>query len=128
MSSRHDLRWACAVVVAATLAGCATDEDAPMEPPPIDSKKCQESTLTYQNFAAPFVIMWCRGCHGAALPANMRQSAPPGVDFDTEAQVRAAQARLLARATGEAPTMPPAGGPSAEERALFAEWLACGMK
>jgi hypothetical protein len=27
---------------------------------------------------------------------------------------------------GGTPTMPPAGGPSGEERALLAEWLACG--
>ncbi len=114
-----------ALASALALAACASD---PAAQTPLDTTDCQTSALTYQNFAAPFILDWCRGCHGVALPAGMRQGSPLGVDFDTAEQVRAAGARILARSTGDAPTMPPAGGPSAEERALMAEWLACGMK
>lgn len=125
MSSPSELlRGAVATLL---LAAACTDPAGPTGPEP-DPQACAESTLTYQNFAAPFVITWCRGCHGSGLPVNMRQNAPVGLDFDTAAQVRSAQQRILVRATGEAPTMPPVGGPSAQERALLAEWLACGMK
>lgn len=110
-------------------AGCSSDEGGGGEPPPDpNSQRCQESTLTYQNFAAPFVITWCRGCHGEAQPVAMRQNAPVGVNFDTAEQVRGSSVRIMARATGEEATMPPVGGPTDEERALLAEWIACGMK
>lgn len=126
--SSPSLRSAALVLAAAlaALPGCAADDGEALPPP--DSAQCQQSALTYQNFAAPFIITWCRGCHGAGLPVTMRQNAPAGVDFDTAEQVRTAQGRILARATGSAPTMPPAGGPSDEERALMAEWISCGMK
>jgi uncharacterized membrane protein len=111
------------------LAAAACSDPAVENPlPDPGSSQCRESTLTYQNFAAPFVISWCRGCHGSAQPVSMRQNAPVGVDFDTAEQVRTARDRILARATGASPTMPPVGGPSVEERLLLAEWLACGMK
>jgi uncharacterized membrane protein len=126
---RRALLLAFGLFAAAALAACGGEEAPGGEPPPDpNSQRCQESTLTYQNFAAPFTITWCRGCHGKDQPVAMRQHAPVGVDFDTAAEVRAAGDRLLVRATGEAPTMPPAGGPSAEERALLAEWISCGMK
>jgi uncharacterized membrane protein len=116
--------------MAATLLWAAACSDTPSAPPlpEPDSAQCRASTLSYQNFAAPFVLNWCRGCHGKDQPAAMRQNAPLTVNFDTPEEVRAARARILARATGVAPSMPPAGGPSAEERELLAEWLACGTK
>jgi uncharacterized membrane protein len=112
----------------ATAAACSGEAGGGEPPPDPGSERCAQSTLSYQNFAAPFLITWCRGCHGEAQPAAMRQDAPAGVNFDTAEDVRAQRARILARATGAAPTMPPVGGPSDEERALLAEWLACGMK
>ena len=53
------------------------------------------------------------------------QNAPTDVNFDTLAQVRTRADRIRIRA-GTGTTMPPAGGPSADERALLVEWLACG--
>jgi uncharacterized membrane protein len=58
----------------------------------------------------------------------MRQNAPADVNFDTLEGVHQFAERIAARATGPSANMPPAGGPSAEERALLAEWLACGAK
>jgi uncharacterized membrane protein len=89
---------------------------------------CETSYLDYENFGAPFVVNWCRGCHSSALPANMRQAAPSDVNFDDVMQVRAWQDRIAATTIGASPTMPPAGGPSDAERALLAEWLACGAR
>jgi uncharacterized membrane protein len=120
------------LLAAAGAAACSDSASGPIDPieplPDPDSEVCADSTLSYQNFAAPFVINWCRGCHAKAQPMTMRQGAPIGVNFDTDEDVRGQTARILARATGAAPTMPPVGGPSEAERALLAEWLACGAK
>jgi hypothetical protein len=35
--------------------------------------------------------------------------------------------RIEARAASASPTMPPAGGPTDEERAMLREWIECGM-
>jgi hypothetical protein len=85
-----------------------------------------ESELTYENVGAPFLLSWCNGCHSASLPEGSRQSAPVGIDFDTIDKVRAQSARIAARATGAAASMPPVGGAPEAERQRFAEWLACG--
>ena len=126
-SPSNPFKWFSFALLAGSLAACSSEPGG--EPPPDpNSEQCKTSTLSYQNFAAPFVITWCRGCHGESQPVTMRQDAPIGVNFDTADDVRGAGDRLLARATGAAPTMPPAGGPSDEERALLAEWIGCGMK
>jgi len=98
------------------LAGCGGED------PPV---ACETSYLTYDNFGAPFVLDWCRGCHSAALPNDMRQDAPVDVNFDTRAEVRAWSHRIVDLA-GARTAMPPAGGPTATERALLVEWLTCG--
>jgi uncharacterized membrane protein len=120
--------WGSFALLAGAIAACSSDPGGGEPPPDPSSELCKTSTLSYQNFAAPFVITWCRGCHGESQPVAMRQNAPIGVNFDTAEDVRGAGARLLVRATGSAPTMPPVGGPSEEERALLAEWISCGMK
>jgi uncharacterized membrane protein len=58
----------------------------------------------------------------------MRQMAPVGVDFDTLDGARRFPDRIAARAAGGTPTMPPAGGPTIEERALLVEWIRCGAR
>ena len=125
--------WLSALVV---LAACGTDVrtdddgegSGSNEPTPIDPDTCETSYLDYDNFGAPFVINWCRGCHSSEVPMNMRQKAPIDANFDTIEEVRMWGERIASRATGTAPNMPPAGGPTAEERALLAEWLTCGAK
>jgi uncharacterized membrane protein len=114
--------WAAALSLIAA-CGSSAPAGARQEPP-----SCADSFLTYQNFGAPFIADWCRGCHSSQLPPNMRQGSPLGVNFDDLISVQGANARILARATGDAPTMPPAGGPGTEERALLDEWLRCGAK
>jgi uncharacterized membrane protein len=121
--------WRSLVIFVIGVAACGNDSGAPPPgPDPIDPDACETSYLAYDNFGAPFVVNWCRGCHSSSVPEGMRQNAPVGVNFDTGADVLEWQERIRIRATGAQPTMPPAGGPSTQERALLAEWIACGMK
>lgn len=127
MRSWRDLTLA-ALIAAGTGAGCGGDGDPGGGDPPIDPGACETSYLDYDNFGEPFLLDWCAGCHSAGLPLNMRQMAPPDVNFDTREGVSQFAARIAARASGPTATMPPAGGPSAEERALLAEWISCGAR
>ena len=88
---------------------------------------CATSYLTYDNFGAPFVTNWCRSCHSSEVPHDMRQTAPDDVNFDDLDDVRTFADRISFRA-GVQKTMPPAGGPSDEERALLVEWVSCGTR
>lgn len=120
--------WLSALLV---VAACGNDVGIPPEGeplPPPDPDACETSYLAYDNFGEPFMLDWCRGCHSSAVPRGMRQNAPLEVNFDTAADVQMWKERIAARTTGTKPTMPPAGGPTDEERALLAEWIACGMK
>ena len=57
----------------------------------------------------------------------MRQRAPADVNFDTLRDIRAWSNRIrLTAGSDPGATMPPAGGPSAGERAMLVEWLSCG--
>jgi uncharacterized membrane protein len=122
-----------AIVLA--LAACGTDSvpreaigEEENEMVEVDPDVCETSYLDYENFGAPFVINWCRGCHSSAVPANMRQKAPADANFDDLEDIRTWGERIALRAAGTNPNMPPAGGPTAEERALLAEWIQCGAR
>jgi uncharacterized membrane protein len=122
MPSRCDARVAsrlaaCIVCLAAlaALGGCGTDTDP----------DCVRSFLRYDNFGAPFMANWCRSCHSAALPADMRQQAPVEINFDSVSDVRQWQT-AIERSTTQTALMPPAGGPSFAEREMLVEWLRCG--
>jgi hypothetical protein len=86
-----------------------------------------DSVVTYQSFAAGFIAEYCTGCHSSEIPANMRQDAPPEVNFNTYEEIQQRADRVYARAADGYRTMPPAGGPTPEERVLLGEWLACGL-
>jgi uncharacterized membrane protein len=102
----------------AALAACTGNDVEP---------SCVTSYLTYDNFGEPFMTSWCRGCHSDQVAAPMRQRAPLGVDFDTLDEVRV-QSISIAITTVTDRTMPPAGGPSDEERAMLDQWLRCGAR
>lgn len=111
-------------ILAIVIGACGTDVDPGAAPNPA----CETSILTYANFGAPFMLDWCRGCHSSTVPDGMRQGAPLGVDFDDLDRVRAFSTPIEARAASTAPNMPPASGPSEDERTLLAEWISCGAK
>lgn len=111
-----------AVVVVACRSG---DDGGDRGASPAESALCGAGA-TYENFAGPFFLSWCTGCHSSDLGEGERQSAPLGVDFDTRAGVEAHSARVLQRAVLDR-NMPPAGGPSDAERDLLKDWIACRM-
>lgn len=120
--------WLSVVFVLAACGNDSVPRGDEGEPIPVDPSQCEDSFLDYQNFGEPFVLDWCRGCHSSTVPTNMRQNAPPDINFDTLDQVKQWNERIAVRAASTTPTMPPAGGPSGDERALLAEWIACGVK
>jgi hypothetical protein len=79
----------------------------------------------YENFAQPFFLTYCTGCHSSRLTSSMRQGAPVGIDFDRLDAIRNLGERILAR-TVDAPTMPPAGGPSQSQREELRHFIECG--
>jgi uncharacterized membrane protein len=114
--------WRNALVLALVSAGSGCGDEGEAR-----SEECAQSALTYQTFGEAFLASWCRGCHSRELPEDMRQLAPLAVNFNTleEVQARAGRIEFL---VVEGKTMPPAGGPSTEERALMGEWLRCGAR
>jgi uncharacterized membrane protein len=115
------------------LAGCGeiaeiaeTAAPAPGETaaPSLDTGLCATAPIaTWDNFGAGFMTGACQTCH-ASTTAN-RNGAPVEITFDTEAEAWALADRILARATGPEPTMPPAGGVSDDDRYLLEVWLTC---
>lgn len=111
-------------VLVGLLSACGTDVATPVE----HDDPCESSILTYENFGELFMLDWCRGCHSAAIPDGMRQGAPVAFNFEDLETIRELAPAITTQATGAMPAMPPASGPSAEERALLQEWLACGAR
>jgi uncharacterized membrane protein len=116
---------ACAVVVglAVAAAGCGDESDHTSGDAPAEC--AGQPVASYDTFGQPFVTFHCQGCHAGTLSGDARLGAPPEVTFDDESLVLALSDRILARAAADAPTMPPAGGTTAEERARLKVWLTC---
>lgn len=126
-----------ALALAVLLAACGDggdgsgDEPGGDDAPPasgegLADRFCpDDSFLTYANFGAPFFAEYCTGCHSSQIPADMRQDAPPGIDFETLDGVRAHADLIYLRAADGNAMMPPVGGPAEEARVLLGEWLAC---
>ena len=113
MRSRRD---AVALAACVALAGCGADTNP----------DCVHSFLRYDNFGGPFMANWCRGCHSAGLPADMRQQAPAEINFDNVVEIRRWSLAIEHSSSGPGATMPPAGGPALAERDMLVEWLRCG--
>ncbi len=128
--------WACGGdeadtdTSASSETGSETDGDTAIDEGPwesFDERPCpQDSAVDAQNFGIPFLLTHCNGCHGGAVTGEERQGAPPEVTFDTMDQVRMQLDRIWVRSADGNDTMPPAGGPTDEERRMLGEWLACG--
>ncbi len=87
---------------------------------------------TYAGFGRAFFAKYCTACHSRS--ASDRHGAPRGIDFDSEADVRARAAAIDAEAAAGPDAantdMPDPGGPvrvepSLQERLLLGEFLAC---
>ena len=108
MTSR--LLGAAAVLAAACASEAMTIDEYPCPP--------QGTELTYENFGRQFLDVWCLHCH---------QEGPNGIYFRDRDEVAARRERIFVNAAARNTFMPPGpDDPSAEERDLLAEWLACG--
>ena len=101
------------------LLACTTAEDS------TPSVCAHDPTLTWDNFGNGYVTQFCNACHASTLPAELREGAPMGIDFDTYQGVLDYADRIEVRTVPEGADMPPGGGPSEEERARLGEWLDC---
>ena len=103
------------------LTACAekgVDSQAP------DTGLCADApVLMWANFGEGFLKANCQSCH--ASTSTNRSGAPEEVSFDTVADAVAHAERIAARATGEAPDMPPQGGVSDTDREKLNIWLSC---
>lgn len=91
-----------------------------------DTGLCADApVLMWANFGEGFLTENCQSCH-ASTTLN-RHDAPDDVFFDTLDEVKAQSAEILARATGDAPTMPPEGGVEDVEREKLTIWLTCWL-
>jgi hypothetical protein len=101
--------------------------------PPTGSTCPEGSTLTYENFAVPFMTEYCTSCHASTLTGDARQGAPLYHDFDSKNGILAVadhvdwKAAAGPDATNE--LMPIGSGPvpSLAERQQLGEWLACEL-
>lgn len=97
------------------------------EPPGADDSAVEagdcSTAVTWDNFGRGFVTQHCQPCHGSGSVS--RNGAPEPVQFDTEDQVWTMADRVLVRATGTTPSMPPEGGVSDDDRELLRMWLTC---
>ena len=108
-----------ALLMALSVLSCRTPElQQPVE-------ECTD--LSWESDIEGIFSNWCTPCHGGQVVGEMRRGAPEDVVLDTAATVRPWAPRIVATALGEAPTMPPAGGTTPDERALIREWIACDM-
>jgi len=105
-------------------AACESTESGATCPP--------SNAPTYASFGHPFMQTYCTGCH--SRDATDRHGAPPGLDFDTEEQLRAHAAAIDAEAAAgpdaDNTDMPDLTGPvlqppSLHEREMLGQFLAC---
>ncbi|MCP3137146.1 c-type cytochrome [Pyxidicoccus xibeiensis] len=128
------LRWTAVLSCSAALAlvGCGDDDDD--GPGDGNEVACPPAgtALTEQNFGRPFLDAYCTRCHASTRTGAARNGAPPGLDWDQLAVVRANAARINEAAGAQADgsvnqEMPPNDPrPMDAERRNLAEWLACG--
>ena len=118
-----------AVALALVIAACGGGGDAegtftqsvcpPTDPP------------SYASFGRTFMESYCTECHDSAKTGEMRQDAPPTIDFDSLALLRMSTSQIDKQAAfGPAAMnrlMPPDGNPkpSDAERVRLGEFIAC---
>ncbi|MCB9560780.1 MAG: hypothetical protein H6708_10275 [Kofleriaceae bacterium] len=117
---------AAAALAVAALVGCGGNA----RPTPTNATCPSDSTLTYENFGAPFMEAYCTRCHSSELRGADRHGAPLYHDFDSLGGI-VAVANHVDWYTAAGPDaineiMPPDGDtPTLDERYQLGEWLAC---
>ncbi len=129
VGARHAVTLLGTAMVVAALGGAACSSDDSAEPTPTGNPSTatqQDTCVSYEDFAGPFLLNWCVGCHSSSLDEAHRKMAPLDMNFDTLAGVRAHADRIKVRVS-ELKNMPPLGGPSDADRAMLAEWIDCDL-
>ncbi|MFP2924528.1 hypothetical protein ACLESO_04790 [Pyxidicoccus sp. 3LG] len=127
------LRWTAVLSCAAALAltGCGDDDDDDGDG---DELSCPPggTQLTEQNFGRAFLDTYCTRCHSSARTGAARNGAPPGLDWDQIAIVRANAENMNEEAgvdaDGSVNTEMPINDPRPSDaaRRQLSEWLICG--
>ena len=121
-----------AALLGASLWACGGDPqksdtggDGDALPQPIsDAPLCDGApVITWDSWGQGFMVESCQACH--ASTSGDRRGAPEGVHFDSREATLEIADRVLARATGGAPSMPPMGGVLDEDRERLLIWLTC---
>ena len=110
------------------LLGCAVPSPTPdvSRAPPAATRACADlPDVSWEAWGAGFFRTYCTACHSSAN-LDARNGAPEGIDFDTEASVRA-RAQDVRRVVLENGTMPVGGGVYTDDLVLLEVFLACGM-
>ncbi|MEO0606542.1 MAG: hypothetical protein AAF211_34260 [Myxococcota bacterium] len=115
------------VVALLAWVACGDPSSSPLPTADTGAGPCDTGPQqSWETFGQGFVRSQCQGCH--ASTAVDRFGAPEEVTFDTEEQVLVFSERILARATGPDADMPPAGGPSEDDRIRLERWLTCDLR
>ncbi len=111
------------MIAFAWFVSCAPPDESATDPPPeIVADACEDANYVA---ADSFLLTWCTSCHSSQVVGDDRYGAPPGVNFDIPASL-ADWADAAADRTSDG-SMPPAGGPSDEERQALVDWVACDL-
>jgi cytochrome c5 len=103
----------------------STDSAAPLGEDSSEPSDCADAPgVTWESWGEGFFTTWCQACH--TVTTVERNGAPPGVDFDTEADVVFWSASVR-QAVLEAGTMPVGGGLSKDDTVLLETLLDCGL-
>ncbi len=115
-----------AAIIAGLMLGCGEDP----EPMPSGATCPPSNTLTYDNFAAPFMARYCTRCHSSTLEGPARKGAPLFHDFDTRTGIlnvgNHVDTYTAAGPLAVNELMPPdSPSPTLAEREQLGAWLAC---
>jgi len=92
----------------------------------IPGRRCEDTSLTWENFGEGFMLSHCAGCHSSTLPEGERANATVGVDLERHDLVIEHIQRTYVNAADENTVMPPVANIDPEDRWLLGDWLACG--
>jgi uncharacterized membrane protein len=109
-----------AVLLGLSLSGCGDKIDAVRGVCALDL-----GSVTYEEQVKVILDKHCTACHGAALSGADRNGAPPSVNLDTYAGLKASATASNKRIQNG--SMPPSSGLPQGERALVQCWLDLGL-
>ena len=124
------MRFMPASAAVAVAVGCSPDPgSSPAETgssgdTQADPDCTQPDLPTWESWGEGFFVTWCQSCHSRTSP--QRAGAPEGVDFDSEADVRAS-ATAIRRTVLDFGTMPVGGGLDDADRDALDLLLRCDL-